>query len=209
MAVAALSREAGRGFDPATGSGLRTASLAEVLDRLLECGIVLEGNVTLGLAGIDLFYLDLRALLAAVDTVWPDGRPTVPLGAAPGGCAALPAPPHSAPRSAPAVLRSHRRAAHDLEKSPPTPAAAATPDAQREGGLTRLVLGLAELLHEVLERQALRRMQKGRLSDAEIEAVGAALYAQALEIERLRREFAPAKAGGTPLFALRLSDPSL
>ncbi|MEM8993626.1 MAG: gas vesicle protein K [Acidobacteriota bacterium] len=52
-------------------------------------------------------------------------------------------------------------------------------------GLTQLVLTLVRLLHELLERQAIHRLEAGTLDDDEIERVGAALQAQAREIERL------------------------
>ena len=51
------------------------------------------------------------------------------------------------------------------------------------------MLTLVKLLHDVLERQAVRRMEAGRLTDAQIENVGAALFAQAEEILRLQRQF--------------------
>jgi len=56
-------------------------------------------------------------------------------------------------------------------------------------GLGRLVLTLVKLLHELLERQAIRRMEGGGLNQAEIERLGLTLMQQAQEIERLRREF--------------------
>lgn len=52
-------------------------------------------------------------------------------------------------------------------------------------GLARLVLTLIQLLHDVLEKQAVRRMEAGTLTDDEIERVGRALMNQAEEIERL------------------------
>jgi DNA-binding Xre family transcriptional regulator len=52
-------------------------------------------------------------------------------------------------------------------------------------GLAQLVLVLIRLLHELLERQALRRMEAGGLSEEEIERLGQTLMRQAAEIERL------------------------
>ncbi len=42
-------------------------SLADVLDRLLDTGVVLDGQVVISLAGVDLVHVGLRALLASVD----------------------------------------------------------------------------------------------------------------------------------------------
>ena len=44
-----------------------------------------------------------------------------------------------------------------------------------ENGLAKLVLSIIELIRRLLEKQALRRMDAGSLSDEEIERVGAAL----------------------------------
>lgn len=60
---------------------------------------------------------------------------------------------------------------------------------QLKNGLGQLVLTLVKLLHELLERQALRRMEAGSLSEAQIERLGLTLMRQAEEIERLRKEF--------------------
>ncbi len=58
-----------------------------------------------------------------------------------------------------------------------------------KNGLGQLVLTLVKLLHELLEKQALRRIDSGSLTEDQIERLGLTLMHQALEIERLRREF--------------------
>jgi hypothetical protein len=58
-----------------------------------------------------------------------------------------------------------------------------------KNGLGRLVLTLVKLLHELLERQAIRRIDAGSLSDDDIEKLGMTLMRQAQEIDRLRKEF--------------------
>lgn len=57
-----------------------------------------------------------------------------------------------------------------------------------ERSLAGLVLGLVELLRQVLEKQAVRRMEGGTLTDEEIERVGLAL----MRLERKVRELAAA-----------------
>ena len=47
------------------------STLLDVLDNLLNKGVMANGDVTLGVAGIDLIYLRLSALLCAADRVLP------------------------------------------------------------------------------------------------------------------------------------------
>ena len=47
------------------------ASLLDLLDRLLEKGVMANGDLTLGVAGVDLIYVRLAALLCAADRVLP------------------------------------------------------------------------------------------------------------------------------------------
>ena len=46
-----------------------------------------------------------------------------------------------------------------------------------------------KLLHELLEKQAIRRIDAGSLSDEQIERLGLTLMGQTREIERLREAF--------------------
>jgi hypothetical protein len=45
------------------------ASLLDVVDNLLTKGVVLSGDVVVGLAGVDLIYVRLSALLCAADRI--------------------------------------------------------------------------------------------------------------------------------------------
>lgn len=56
-------------------------------------------------------------------------------------------------------------------------------------GLARLVLTLVQLLHDVLERQAIRRMENDTLTPDEVERIGQALMKQAEEIRRICEAF--------------------
>jgi hypothetical protein len=44
-------------------------ALVDLLDRLLAGGVVLSGEVTISLAGVDLVHLSLRALISSVSTL--------------------------------------------------------------------------------------------------------------------------------------------
>ena len=59
---------------PATLAGLLEspdASLLDLVDSLLDKGVVLDGEIVLGLADVDLVYLRLSAVLVAADRVLP------------------------------------------------------------------------------------------------------------------------------------------
>ena len=49
-------------------------SLLDIIDHVLNKGVVVSGEVMLGVAGVDLVYLRLSALLCAADRVQPRAR---------------------------------------------------------------------------------------------------------------------------------------
>jgi hypothetical protein len=49
-------------------------SLLEIIDHVLNKGVMIEGEVVLGVAGVDLVYLRLNAVLCASDKLLPSGR---------------------------------------------------------------------------------------------------------------------------------------
>jgi Gas vesicle protein K len=58
-----------------------------------------------------------------------------------------------------------------------------------KNGLAQLVLTLVKLLHELMEKQAIRRIESGRLSEAECERLGLTLMRQSEQIDTLREAF--------------------
>src|ERR1700741_5346185 len=56
-------------------------------------------------------------------------------------------------------------------------------------GLAKLVLSLIELLRQLLERQAIRRMEGGSLSDEQVENMGSALMKLEAKIQELAEQF--------------------
>ncbi len=158
--------------------GEERVELADLLSHVLDKGVVLKGEVMLAVADIDLVRLDIGLLLTAVETAMRrggGGRPPL-FAPLPGG----PTSPRAEPGGDDQVLKalappsgaSSAPLAEVAETLPPR--LDADPE-KMENGLAKLVLTLIEVLRKVLEHQAVRRMEGGNLSAAEIERLGVAL----------------------------------
>jgi len=155
--------------------------LSEVLNHILDKGVVLKGEVMLAVADIDLIQLDLGLLLTAVESA--TRRPPVS-GARTLGLAAA-RPQSRVEASSGSTMESQvvdsLDAPGDAAVAPLQSVAESLPQRLNtdpdkvENGLAKLVLTLIEVLRKVLEHQAVRRMEGGHLSDAEIEKLGVAL----------------------------------
>jgi hypothetical protein len=154
--------------------------LSELLSHVLDKGVVLKGEVMLAVADIDLIRLDLGLLLTAVQTALDR---EVPRSSAPALSAGGSVPTQST--SSGSTMESQVvEALHPPRNSSVAPLESVAenlpprlntdPD-KVENGLAKLVLTLIEVLRKVLEHQAVRRMEGGHLSDAEIEKLGVAL----------------------------------
>ncbi|NMH66454.1 gas vesicle protein [Shewanella salipaludis] len=53
---------------PLTAQEFERLSLCDALDRILNKGVVIHGEITLSVANIDLLYLGLRLVLTSVET---------------------------------------------------------------------------------------------------------------------------------------------
>ena len=77
-----------------------------------------------------------------------------------------------------------------MTTGPPAPRQRIDADPETvERGLVTLVLTVVELLRQLMERQALRRVDSGSLTDDQIEKIGATLMALDGRMAELREHF--------------------
>jgi hypothetical protein len=168
----------------------RSVTLLDLLDRILATGVMAHGDLTLSVAGVDLIYLGLRALLTSADRAEelqllpprsPDDTPPLP------------------PAELPPIQVEARRAASDVDladlaeqvadRAAKLPARLDADPENVERGLAKLVLTLIELLRQLMERQAMRRVEAGTLTDAEIERLGVTFLRLQQRMEELKAAF--------------------
>lgn len=186
-------------------------SLLELLDRLLDKGVVVKGEVLLSVADINLVYLNLGLMLSSVKTVeqaasrggdkaaliaWQTtmqeellNEPQLEIAGK--GEAPLPFSRETrqsdsgreevAARALPSVIDDGL----DQLLKPKT-----NIDPENvEKGLAKLVLTLVDLIRKLMEKQAIRRIEAGQLPAREIERVGNTFYLLDERIEQLKTTF--------------------
>jgi hypothetical protein len=88
------------------------------------------------------------------------------------------------------VVTEGKEGEFERELGPAQPLAPAASEPKNlEKGLARLVLGLVDLLVQLLERQAIRRMDSGRLSEQQIEGMGQTFMRLRAKLDELAVEF--------------------
>jgi hypothetical protein len=157
---------------PRAGVGRDEVSLVDALDRLLERGVAVQGDLVLSVAEVDLVWLGLRAVLGDARHA-PAGafaeRASGGAGAEPPGVPATRATARPSPRPGSPVIGSSAA-------RPAVPPGRVQVEGDRvERGLVKLVLSVVELLRQLMERQALRRVDDQSLDTGQIERLGCAL----------------------------------
>jgi hypothetical protein len=178
------------------------ATLSGLLDGLLDSGLHLTGDLVIGLADVELIRVAVRLLVASEETARRTGtgisekRTHNSTAADDKISSGMTAPSSSAlsfnegerpPLKRVAALRTVKEAGNEGVAARPS---SERPDPERLcRGFSQLVLTLVELLRNLLERQAIRRVEGGSLTEHEIERLGVALQAVDERIEELKEVF--------------------
>ena len=151
-------------------------TLIDVLDKVLEKGAVINADVAIRVADIDLIYLGLRVLLCSISKAEelsgknfsnPEREPT---------------------KKELEYLAKLEREIRKAEANIPRLIDAKDPK-ETEQGVAKLVLTLVELLRRLMEKEAVRRISRGSLSNIEIQKLGMTFKALEKKTEELKAVF--------------------
>lgn len=180
-------------------------TLVEALDRLIDKGVAVSGDVSISVADIDLVYLGVRLLLSSAEDV-PGLRgirrdTDRAAGQVASGAANDVPDGHEAEAPAAPALLEHHSGAEPVGRSRDVIDVESTQSgseprrlmdidpAQIERDLCRLVLTIVELLRQLMERQAVRRMEGGSLREDDLERLGTAFARLDEKMEELKSVF--------------------
>jgi len=172
----------------------REATLLDLLDRLLDKGVVVAGDLTLSVAEVDLIFASLRLVVTSVDKIWEaQGRPSPDRGPHPspgnGGSPGAGSGPPGDPvgKAGPPPPRREQEVSPEFTSSP-SGGDDIDPDKAADG-LAKLVLTVVELIRRLLERETLRRMERGTLTPRETERLGRAFRLMEQKMQQMRETF--------------------
>jgi hypothetical protein len=154
----------------------QNVGLVDVLDRAIEKGIVVHGDVAVSLANIDLIFVGLRLIVTSASKA-----------------ASLNDGPQLATSKKLSTkdkeyISKLERAIKNAEREIPKALKSRDPK-DIEKNLAKLVITITELLRRVMEREALRQVQNGVIGAVDRRKLGLALKALAKKMELIRATF--------------------
>ncbi len=148
-------------------------TLIDALDKVLEKGAVLDGELVMRVADVDLIFIGLKLLITSVSK----------------------SEELRSGQKIEAVSKEDREYLWALEneikkaeRNIPKIIDAADPKSA-EKGIAQLVLTLVKLIKDLMFREAKRRIQKGNLSEVEIQKLGLTFKALDKKIDEIRAIF--------------------
>ena len=150
-------------------------SLVDALDAVIDKGAVVHGEVVIRLADLDLLAISLRVIIVAMSRVRTQQGNRTDLV-------------HVNEMGDDLYMR---KLEEQLERSQThiNQMINAGSAAEAEGGLAQLVLTLIKLIVDLVEREAIRRVERKELSQTEIQKLGLNLQTIETKLEELRLIF--------------------
>jgi hypothetical protein len=152
------------------------AGLVDALDKVLEKGAIINGDLVLRVADVDLVFLGLRLILTSVS------REEELSGKNFGN------PERELTPEDTAYIEKLQREIKRAEENIPKLIDLGHPK-KAEQGLAKLVLTLVELIRKLMEKEAFRRVKRGTLSPIEIQKLGLSLKAVKKKIQEIQTIF--------------------
>jgi len=154
----------------------KKVTLLDALDRVIDKGAYVDGEIVLRVADIDLVFIGLRLIITSVsnaERLRNEGR----MGT------------RASPSAEDLVcIRKLEQQLRDIETSIPKIIDAGNPE-KAEQGIAKLVLTLVKLISKLLEREAVRRVDTGVLSETEIQKLGLTFKVLEKKLEELKAVF--------------------
>jgi len=152
------------------------AGLVDVLDKVLEKGAIINGDLVLRVADVDLVYLGLRLILTSVSKAEElSGRN-------------FGNPDRELTSEDIAYIETLQNEIKRAEANIPKLIDLGHPK-KAEQGLAKLVLTLVELIRKLMEKEAFRRIKRGTLSPVEIQKLGLSLKAVKRKLQEMQTIF--------------------
>lgn len=154
----------------------KNVALVDALDKILEKGAVINGDVMIRVADVDLVFLGLRLVLTSVSKAEEmSGR-------------RLGSPNKDFTPEDRAYIEKLQSEIRRAEENIPKIIDASNPE-DPEQGLAKLVLTLVELIRKLMEKEAFRRVRSGSLSPAETQKLGLSLKAMQKKVKEMQAVF--------------------
>lgn len=151
-------------------------TLVDVLDKVLETGAVINGDIMIRVADVDLVYLGLRLILTSISTAEELSGKN------------FSNPDEEFTPDDIEYIEKLQREIRRAEENIPKLIDLGSPK-KTEQGLAQLVLTLVELIRKLMEKEAFRRVKRGTLSKAEIQKLGLSLKAVNKKIKEVQAIF--------------------
>ena len=157
-------------------------TLIDALDKVLEKGAVIQGDVAIRVADVDLIYLGLRVILTSISKAEEmSGKNWRSFGT----------DYHPSREPTQKELEYMAKLEQEIRRAEaniPKIIDAESPK-KAEQGIAKLVLTLVELLRRLMEREVMRRMQRGSLTNVEIQKLGLTFKALEKKMQELKAVF--------------------